>query len=372
MSSFQLTLARRSFVVFVGLTFTLAARVVAAEPSAQDATAFSQGQAYERLFQDHIMPATCGIALERPRCLADFRAVQTLRGTDPTDAAMETWLSGGDVTLAVTTWNGSYVTDKTWAETPEFAWWYTAGQISIAASLPVNDATSGYVAHISDLLAAHANAAPVEFQGLVPATGTPFERLRPLQAALLKTMPAAAFPAASFAAGVKGDAQLGVYLSTLQQLIDNPMALSRPESRAFGLIVVKKLQAINDAYATGASFSVVVTALSGDIPNAAGLDAMREAFTRAVSTKWPIARRQALVLGALTGQVAYNAAVLHDPQADASFRGILAMLPAYEGISSRVRADLQAIKNIPRATGNNWRAINSAASQAAADVASTP
>jgi hypothetical protein len=361
-------------LVFLGLTLAPVAPARGAGATAQDSTAYSQGQAYERFFQDHIMPSTCGIVLERPRCLADFRTVQAFRGGDPSDAAVEAWLTGGgDVSLAVKTWNGSYITDRSWTEKPEFAWWNTAGQVSVAASLPVSDATTQYLAHFSDLMAAHASAAPAEFQGLMPATGTPFERLRPLQAALLRAMPADAFPVASFAGSVKGDVQLGVYLSTLQELIDNPLALSRPESRAFGLIVTKELQDINDTYKTGASFSLVAAALSGDIPaTEPGLNAMRDALAHSVTTQWPIARREAIVLGGLTAQVAYNAAVLRDPQIDASFRSVLAALPAYEGMSPRVRADLEALKSIPHAAGNHWHAINSVATQATTDMAASP
>ena len=319
------------------------------------------------------MPGTCGIVLERPRCVADFRTVQALRGSDPTDAGMEAWLANGDLALAVKTWNDVYTPDKTWAENPEFAWWYTAGQVSIATSLPVNDATTEYLAHFADVIATHAGSAPVEFRGFLPTSGSPFERLRPLQAALLKAIPPVAFPDAPFAGGVKGDAQLGVYVSTLQELVDNPLALSRPESRAFGLLVVRRLQAINDAYATGASFSVVIAALSGDIPNADDIDAVRESLAHAISTKWPLAHRQAFLLGAAIAQIAYNAAVLRDPQSDAGFRGAAATIPAYSGMSSRGLADIQALQNIPYATkGGDWNAINAAASRATTEIAATP
>jgi hypothetical protein len=355
------------------LVLALTIPAVAEAPAPADVTAFSQGQAYERLFQDHIMPGTCGIVLERPRCIADFRTIQALRGSDPTDAGMEAWLANGDSELAVKTWNGMYTPDKTWAENPEFAWWYTAGQISISTSLPLNEATTGYLGHFADVVAAHAGSMPAEFRGLLAPSGSAFERLRPLQAALLKTIPPAPFPDASFAGGVKGDAQLGVYVSTLQELIDNPLALSRPESRAFGLIAVRRLQAINDTYATGASFAAVTAALSGDIPNADDIGTLRESLAHAVSTKWPLARRQAFLLGAGIAQIAYNAAVLRDPQSDAGFRGVAATLPAYAGVSSRVRADIQALQKIPYATnGGDWNAINAAASRATTDIASTP
>jgi hypothetical protein len=348
-------------------------RALADSPSAQAVTFYSQGQAYERLFQDHVMPGTCGIVLERPRCLSDFRTIQKLRGADPNGAAMEAWLATGDLTMAVKDWNGSYVSDKAWMETPEFAWWYTAGLVSIAASLPVNDGTTAYLAHLPDAIAANASAVPAEFKGLVATSGSPFDRLRPLQTALRNAIPTTAYPSAATANGAAGDVQLGVYLSTLQELADNPLALSRPESRAFGLIVARRLQAINDTYATGASFSVVVSVLSGNIPDAPGLDAVRRELAHAVSTKWPRARRDALILGTLVAQVGYNAAVLRDPQIDTGFRGVIATMPAYAGLPASVHADLAVLRSIPPvASGGDWNAINAAASRAVTDIVQMP
>ncbi|HVS45044.1 MAG TPA: hypothetical protein VMS32_00050 [Verrucomicrobiae bacterium] len=355
--------------------FTVAAQKTAPAPSALALDAYSQGQAYERLFQDHSMPGTCGIVLERARCNADFRTLQTLRGGDPTDGAMETWLATGNLALAVKEWNGMYVPDKAWPEEPEFAWWYTAGLISIATSLPENAATTAYLAHFSDTLADHADSIPAQFRGLQPSTGSPFVRLRPLQAALLEAVPTSPYPDPSLADGTKGDAQLGIYQSTLQELVDNPLALSRPESRAFGLAVTHRLQEINDEYSTGTSFPSVVSALSGEIPSdeAAVNETLRGPLTHSISTKWPIGRRQAFLLGNLIAQVAYNAAVLRDPESDANFRGAVATLPPYAGMSPRVHADIETLQNISYATkGGDWVAINAAASRAVIDMATEP
>lgn len=318
------------------------------------------------------MPGTCGIVLERPQCNADFRTIQAMQGPDPTDAAMTAWLATGALADAVKDANGTYVPDRAWTTNPDFAWWYSAGLVSIAAGMPQNEGTTEYLAHFQDVMASHDGLAPVEYKGLILASGTPFARLQPLQAALLRTIPAAPYPALELHAGAKGDVQLGIYESTLQELLDNPLALSRPESRAFGLLVVRQLQAINDAYGTGASLAVVSKPLSGDIPDTAGINAMRDALSRAVSTKWPLARRQAYVLGAFTAQVAYNAAVLQDPAADAMFRGAGASL-GYDGMSPVVAADLQVLRRIPNAReGGDWKAINAAGSRAVVDMIATP
>lgn len=341
-------------------------------PSASETTAFSQGQAYQRLFEDTVMPGTCGIVLERPQCNADFRAIQAMRGPDPTDAAMTAWLATGALADAVKDWNGTYVPDTAWTAHPDFAWWYSAGLVSIAAALPQNEGTTEYLAHFQDVMVAHDGLAPAEYRGLILTSGTPFARLQPLQVALLRTIPPAPYPDPALHLGVKGDVQLGIYASTLQELLDNPLALSRPESRAFGLAVVRQLQAINDSYATGVSLAVVAKPLSGDIPDSPGINAMRDALSRAVSTKWPLARRQAYVLGAFTAQIAYNAAVLQDPAADAMFRGAGATL-GYDGMSAIVAADREALKRIPYAReGGDWKAINAAASRAVVDMIATP
>jgi hypothetical protein len=361
------------FAVVAVAIGALIAAASADSPSPQQLTAFNQGQAYQRLFQDHVMPGTCGIVLERPRCIADFEAVRAMRGPDPTDAAMQTWLASGDLSLAVKDWNGIYVPEKAWAASPAFAWWYTAGEVSIAASLPVNAGTTQYVSQIPDLLIAHNSAIPPNFQGLVPANGTPFDRLRPLQDALSKVFPTSPYPDPSLVDGVRGDAQLGVYASTLQELVDNPLALSRPESRAFGLIVVNRLQAIDDAYKTGASLAVVSAALVGNIPDEPNIEPLRDALSKSISTTWPSSRRQAYIMGALTAQVAYNAAVLRDPRWDTGFRNALFSLPPYDGMSAQVHADLLALKAIPAiGNGGAWDAINAAASKATDDMAASP
>ena len=321
------------------------------------------------------MPATCGIVLERPRCNSDFRAIQALRGADTNDSAMEAWLAAGDLSLAVKGWNGMYVPDQAWADNAEFAWWFTAGQVSIAAGMPENPASTDYLAHFSDVFQARTDSTPAEFRGLVLSAGSPFARLRPLQAALLKAVPVEAYPDASLAEGAKGDAQLGIYLATLLELVDNPLALSRPESRAFGLIVTRRFQSIDDAYRASSSFSSVIAALSGSIPSdPAQIDTiLRQPLSNSVSTAWPTARRQACVYGSLLTQVAYNAAVLRDPQADENFRRVIAAVPPYAGMSSRVTADIAALRTIPYAAkGGDWAAINAAASRAVTDIAAAP
>ncbi|MGC1379960.1 MAG: hypothetical protein WA814_02910, partial [Candidatus Baltobacteraceae bacterium] len=71
----------------------------------------------------------------------------------------------------------------------------------------------------------------------------------------------------------------------------------------------------------------------------------------------------------LVAQVAYNAAALKDPSADATFRGALAVLPAWEGISAKTRADITALQGVPYASkGGKWEDINAAATAVVLDI----
>lgn len=340
-----------------------------AGPSPIATAAYLQGQAYERFFQDHLMAGTCGIVLERPRCLADFHTVKALRGADPTDSAIEAWLATGNYAQRATDWNGLSIPDKSWTTDPESSWWLTAGQISIATSMPQNDASAAYVTHAIDALTAHAETTPEAFRDLILSSGSPFARLAPLQAALLKAIPVDAYPNTSTVAGPRGDVQLGIMYATLQQLIDNPLALSRPESRAFGLGVLNKLDAIDRSYGEAGSFSAAKNMLAGQIPDGPSIDGLRRSLAHAVSLKWPMSRGEALLTGAVTAQVAYNAAVLRSPDDDKTFRNVLRRLPLYAGVSSNVRNDIKTLLAIPpAAAGGDWNAINAAASKTVTDM----
>jgi hypothetical protein len=342
-----------------------------ASPTAAALQAYAQGQAYERLFEDHVQPGTCGIVLERPQCRADFETIHALRGADEFDGAMETWLATGETASAVKGYNGMYVPDKAWDASPEFAWWYSAGKISIASDLPEDAATTVYLLHVPDVFASHVDATPAAFRGLIDASGSPFARLKRFRAALAEAVPVVAFPSMARAAETQGDAQLGIYATTLEELVDNPFALSRPESRQFGLAVLRRLQEINDRYGNAVSLSGAVAALSGQIPSDPRVldSVLRQPVGSAISQKWPLERRQAYLLGGLTAQVAYNAAVLRDAQSDAAFRRVISTLPPYSGMSPTVQADLTALAKIPDvAKGGNWSDINAAASRAVAEM----
>ena len=322
--------------------------------------AYAQGQAYERLFQDHLMPGTCGIVLERERCRADFQTIASLR-PDSADEAMGRWLASGDTWLAPKEWNGAFISDQTWSNDPITSWWYTAGIFSIAERSPRNPATESYLTSITDVLFKHASGAPSLYRNLDSARG--------LALALNSSVPPEMYPRVVFDAGSASYAQLGIYLSTLQELVDNPLALSRPESRAFGLAVLRKLQDVNATFGRSIAVADAEAVLSGDIPTdpAAINERLRTPLEAAgADMSWPEAQRQAFVLGALIAQVAYNAAVFKDVDTDRSFRRAIADLPPYQGISSDAVA---AIKAMTTLKSGDWAAISTSATAATLAIA---
>lgn len=234
-------------------------------PSTDDLRAYSLGQSYERSFEDYLQPGTCGIVLERQQCRDDFAAVKAFAGATKMDDEVTAWLKDGDLKNRITDWDGAMIPDEEWKRDPGFSWWYVAGVLSVAQQMPNTTGVDELVSSIVALLTKHSAASPPEFANLIDTSGSPSARVKPLIKALDVAVPPVTFPSVTLANGDPGCAQLGVYSSTLQELIDNPMALSRPESRLFALAVVDKLEAFDRKLGGSFSFDGIRTHLRGEI-----------------------------------------------------------------------------------------------------------
>jgi hypothetical protein len=215
------------------------------------------------------------------------------------------------------------------------------------------------------MTAAPGNAADWASPGSSPST-----RAVIIQTKAERIFPVETYPAVRFDSGDLAFVQLGVYESTFQQLIDNPVALSRPESRAFAGAVLVRLQHVHQQFADGLSAAPMQALLAQPIvADPEWLDTnFRQPLTRQVNIKWPKNARVAYVLGSVLAQVAYNAAVTQDRRTDA-FRETLTTLPLWNGISAKTRADIARLKAIPPLSqGAKWTDINAAASAATLDI----
>jgi hypothetical protein len=341
----------RSLLCFAVVAIAAAASIRPASagevaPTQAATAAYRQGQAYERLFQDiQVMPSACGIVLEREQCNAD-------------------------IARQVNNWIGSYTPESTWQSDPVFAWWYTTGIVSIGASMPQGAGSDTYLASYAKLLDEHASLAPSN--AWVFPGATPYARMAVLQARLEAIFPVEAYPAVQFRSGDLAYAQLGVYVSTLSQLIDNTVALSRPESRAFAKVVLARLQQAHQQFNDGLSATAVQALVDRPIvADPAWIDShWRQPLTKSLNMKWPTPQRQAFLVGMLVTQLAYNAAVLKYPESDTESRAAAARMPPWSGISSKTRGDISALFAIPSvAKGGQWEDINAAATTATLDIA---
>lgn len=345
----------------------------AIQPTQADATAYRQGQANVRLWQDIKLTAgTCGIVLERARCLEDLHAQIAVQGPAPSDDALSKWFASGDDALRVTSWDNSFIPDTTWAKNPTFAWWYTGGIASIAASFPQDESAAKYQGLLSDVFAGEVLASPGASNTWLPVGDTPYARLASIQAKLEQIFPVEAYPQAQLGSGDAGFAQLGVYYSTLEELVDNPYALSRPESRAFAKIVLMQLQQVHTSFSDGLTAQPLLAAIDRPfLADPAWIDTtFRQSLAKQLNTKWPQGQRFTFLLGSLVAQLAYNAAVLKDPNADKEFRPVIATIAAWPSASPKLRTDVKTLVKLPNtAHGGSWAAINAAATAATLDIA---
>jgi hypothetical protein len=344
-------------------------------PGAAALRAYGGGQSYERLFQDTVMPSTCAIVLERARCMDDLRVVEGLAGPRDEYATIEKWFATGDVALRLQNWDGSYVPESTWKSDPVYAWWYTAGIVSIAATLPQNEATTPYVAHYLGDLTDHASSAPDGYGSAIASSGTAFERLKPLQSMLKSVVPVTAYPVIRTGDSPGSDARLGLYYATVEELADSPLALSRPESRAFAIATLNIVGKVHQSMGDGVSVQKLIMAFESDIPSdpAAYHTVFGQLAEVGPRQSWPERRREAFFIGAVAAQVAYNAAATKDAQSDETFRGALAKFAAYPGMSDAVHNDVLALLQVPSVSkGGKWEDINAAATQATLAIATEP
>lgn len=350
------------------LTFTAPGRAIAntqQPPSSDSLHAYAQGQAYVRSFEDYLQPGICGIVLERRRCSDDFAAIRQLAGPRKMDDEVTAWLKNGDIDQRIADWDGVELPDDTWKNDPTFAWWYTAGALSVAATMPENDGTSAYLSSIVDKLATHDGAAPAGFSNALGSDGSPFDKSKRLLALLDSAIPPTAYPAVPSTVGAAGEARLGVLNSTVNELFDNPLALSRPESRAFALAVIDKDEALDRKFGGSYSFDALRAVLRGDIPtdNETLSSKLRQPWVMWVSDlKNATSDRDAFVLGDLTAQAAYNAAILKDMDADSTYlRGAISQIKPYAGMSSAAMSAVGAMQNVPYGV---WAKIDPSASAA--------
>ena len=340
----------------------------AAPVAAVDPEAYRTGQAYVRAFEDYLEPGTCAIVLERERCRADFHALRRLAGAREIDGLIESWLKDGDLDNRLQHWDGLAIPDATWRSDPAFAWSYAAGALSVAGGLPDDAPDRSFLGSIVAMLVKHADVAPVEYRDLIGTDASPFQRSRRLRESLAASFPDLAYPSLAAGDDAVGYARLGVAVATLQELVDNEIALSRSESRAFAFAILDRIDAINRNWSSSFSTAALRQTLNGDILRDEGwIDReLRQALVPWMTIfKTHPSERAAFFTGMFVTQAAYNAAVLKDRQ----FGG--ARSAASFASESQLPKDLVAtIDQVDRVPTDSWPRINAAATAAVTAIVS--
>ena len=310
------------------------------------------------------MPGICGIVLERDRCRDDFATVRAF-GPRRNDDAIAAWLVDGDRDTRLKDWDGMQVSDRTWQSAPSFAWWYTVGLLSVAAQMPRTPILDSYVAAIAKTLTDHAELAPPSQAGIMESSDPEHGRIaRLLAAANAAIVPDGAIPSVPDSTDAAGYARLGVMQATLSQMVDNPMVLSRAESRQFAIAVVAALEALDRNIGGSYSFDGLRRSFRGDIPadpKSVNEDLREPLVAWASDLRVSSASRDALFFGVMSAQVAYNAAILKSVDADRSFRTVLFATKPYAGMSPEIASALANLQRVPFAPNAPWKDINAAA-----------
>ena len=327
-------------------------------PTAADRQLFETGVRQQRAVNIFSDPRSCGIVLLRPYCRDAFTAladnVSGVPGlanfieTGNIDATDKKWADANDT--------GIGMADALWKEKPRDTWLRAAGIEYAAYYTPGWDSYSMMQIPVYRLLVQYASdAAPYDTLLSVAdrkagpsgvSVQDPARIATYFVPALGLVFPQAPEPVVNVPAGIIGDARLGVYYSTAQEMFESPVLFLAPSSRAFLNAFTTRLEDRQ----LGARFE---SASNPDEWKAAISDLQTLEVSKLRSL--PKKSKDACLFGIMAAQAAYNAAVLREKPAEGEQFGVLqsnaGVLPGR--ISSKVPAVLAA--------KDDWHALNKAA-----------
>ncbi len=353
------------------------------EPLQTEHDAYERGRASARTVLVFQYPQICAVVLERPRCTRDLALFLARFPRFPaTDAAqLRAAFAAGDFSKLDPHYRevkSAFVGETERVRDPHAAWLVEAGIASVEIPAALDQLTRALAAPNAVALARNAAAAGA-FRALVPPSAIDeVARAKPnadgtvplgialdevggyetaIQKGLDRTFPPAAFPRIAYAAGARGEAQLGVAIATLAELAEIPRLLAQPDAQAF----------------VDATFARLIETLPGD---GTRLQALRAEFAPgpefdrlfrpggaiaqlgAIQRDLDIGTLHAVLVGQLSAQIAYNATVYRDVKSSNQFRGEVEKFDEADAAVPGLAA-LRAALRRPGAT--DWPAINAAA-----------
>lgn len=325
-------------------------------PTPEDRQAFELGVRQQQAINIFWDPRGCGIVLMRPYCKS---ALVALIGNLSAVPGLAQFADTGNSDLYDKKWTDANTigfADDEWKSNPRATWLRAAGVMYAASFVPNwGQYSMMQVLTYRDLVLYAGSASPygsllsdqdLKAGGSGIGVDGPSRIAKYFAPALGAIFTPEAEPALKVSAGIDGDAQLGVYFSTAQEMFESPMLFLAPQARAF----LDELSARLGDATLGRQF------VSASTP-----DAWRTAFQNFQAlgiTKlrsFPENKKAAFLFGATAAQSAYNAAVLRDKtaldQQIAVLKQMSAAMPA--SVSAKVPAVLAAKAD--------WHSLNAAA-----------
>lgn len=368
-------------VLALGLVTVPSGADAAIQPTSADRAAFAAGELMQQGINVLQNPRTCAIVLLRSVCKSALRSLGS--------SVFSRFASLGDIDLFDQKWsdaNSVVIPRDAWKRNGREAWLETAGVILESSYNP-----QGELLHLMAMpmfadLARYASSAnpygalipgAIQRRAHSPSTSSKIGKLKTstlgitlsdadvLAASLLPILkglfPAESQPAVTVGQGLRGDMQMGVFVSTANEMFESPLLFLEPQSRAFlhdACMAMANLQSnaaqANRARVLGQRF------LSLDSPSAwkAAIGDW-QAMWVATARDLPEPRKDAFALGIMSAQTAYNAAFLREKPALADQLGLLANST---NLSSQVPAIGPPLSALLNADKTNWHSVNLLAS----------
>ena len=353
-------------------------------PTQAERDAYETGRASARTVLVFQYPQICAIVLERPRCSRDLDLFLARFPRFPaSDAAqLRAAFSSGDFSRLDPHYRevkSAFVAETERVRDPHAAWLIEAGIASVEIPAALDQVTRTLAAPNAISLARNASAAG-SFRALVPQAaidevaggkpnadgtvplGMPLDQIGSYEASLLKGLegvfPPQAYPHIAFGPSPRGEAQLGVAIASLAEISEVPRFLAQPDAQGF----------------VDATFAHLIETLPGG--DATRAQALRADFgvgpqiDRLFQPNGPIVKLatlqrdldrttlRALLVGQLSAQTAFNAAVYRDVKLSDQFRG---EVESFDEVDAAVPGLANLRKTLRRPAATDWPAINAAA-----------
>jgi hypothetical protein len=341
---------RRSICFSVAAVLVVAFMVTTLPARADDPASVARGRAVGRgllLLRD---PRACGIAVLHERCRADSESILAGRGDEAfasiphigarPASGLRAFVNDGDrsgLDPALMYINSHTATAAMWSADSRDAALYDAGINGVLVSAAHGNlaAQTLSLGPVLDL-AEHLDVIPSGSLGIVldvlrPAAGSGTAKqlspsalsvARDLVVATDRTTPAPPLAVFTYDDGAFGDAVLGVAAATTAELIDSPAWLVQSDAQLFLDAYVARLTVmVPERRPQLAAFRA--TLRRGDVTeHDATLNAHTAMISPLLGPNKP--HTKGILLGMLSAQLVYNAAVLHDPGMSRAALGIAA------------------------------------------------